>query len=172
MPVSDLIVYQVTLTERTSSRQVNRACSPPPPFKPSVSITAEPGYDLGRAGVRKVLLPVARSIWRAERVAPQACVGDRGTQGHRGRQAPVPGGAEEPQTAADHLSPHHPVGYPLAERLEQARAEQDAGANPLGLIFPSPRGKHWRSSNFNRNVLKPAYLTAGWRDPDSSGEAS
>ena len=55
-----------------------------------------------------------------------------------------------------------PAGYPLAERLaariEAARAEQDAGTNPLGLIFPSPRGKHWRSSNFNRNVLKRAYL--------------
>ena len=49
-----------------------------------------------------------------------------------------------------------PGGYPLAERLaariEQARAEQEAGANPLGLVFPSPAGKHWRSSNFNRNV--------------------
>ncbi len=35
-----------------------------------------------------------------------------------------------------------PAGYPLAERLaariEQARAEQEAGTNPLGLIFPSP----------------------------------
>ena len=39
-----------------------------------------------------------------------------------------------------------PAGYLLAEKIaaraEQARAEQDAGANPLGLIFPSPRGKH------------------------------
>ena len=61
-----------------------------------------------------------------------------------------------------------PAGYPLAERLaarlEQARAEQAAGANPLGLVFPSPTGKHWRSSNFNRNVLQRAYLAAGWRD--------
>jgi len=36
-----------------------------------------------------------------------------------------------------------PAGYPLAERLaariEQARAEQQAGTNPLGLVFPSPR---------------------------------
>ncbi|MGH3181095.1 MAG: hypothetical protein ACRDOE_04190, partial [Streptosporangiaceae bacterium] len=35
-----------------------------------------------------------------------------------------------------------PAGYPLADkitaRIEQARAEQDAGANPLGLMFPSP----------------------------------
>jgi integrase len=67
-----------------------------------------------------------------------------------------------------------PAGYPLAGRLaariEQARAEQDAGANPLGLIFPSPTGKHWRSSNFNRNVLKRAYLAAEWRDPDGNGD--
>ena len=66
-----------------------------------------------------------------------------------------------------------PAGYPLAERLaariEQARAEQDAGTNPLGLIFPSPTGKHWRSSNFNRNVLQRAYLAIGWRDADGNG---
>ncbi len=66
-----------------------------------------------------------------------------------------------------------PSGYPLAERLatrvEQARTEQDSGTNPLGLIFPSPHGKHWRSSNFNRNVLKRAYLEVGWRDADSNG---
>jgi integrase len=66
-----------------------------------------------------------------------------------------------------------PAGYLLAERLaarlEQARAEQAAGINPLGLIFPSPTGKHWRSSNFNRNVLKRAYLAVGWRDPSGNG---
>ncbi len=67
-----------------------------------------------------------------------------------------------------------PGGYPLAEklaaRIEAARAEQEAGTNPLGLIFPSPKGKHWRSSNFNRNVLKRAYLAIGWRDADGHGE--
>jgi integrase len=67
-----------------------------------------------------------------------------------------------------------PDGYPLAQklaaRIEQARAEQDAGINPLGLIFPSPAGKHWRSSNFNRNVLKRAYLAIGWRDADGNGK--
>ena len=61
-----------------------------------------------------------------------------------------------------------PTGYPLADklsaRIEQARAEQDAGINPLGLIFPSPKFKLCRSSNFNRNVLKRAYAAAGWRD--------
>ena len=66
-----------------------------------------------------------------------------------------------------------PDGYPLAERLaariEEARAGQEAGTNPLGLIFPSPKGKHWRSSNFNRNVLKRAYLAIGWRDAEGNG---
>ena len=61
-----------------------------------------------------------------------------------------------------------PGGYPLAARLAarigQALAEQAAGVNPAGLVFPSPTGKHWRSSNFNRNVLQRAYLAAGWRD--------
>ena len=66
-----------------------------------------------------------------------------------------------------------PAGYPLAERLaariEQARAEQEAGINPLGLIFSSPKGTYWRSSNLNRRVLAPAYLAAGWRDADGNG---
>ena len=66
-----------------------------------------------------------------------------------------------------------PDGYPLAERLaariEESRAEQEAGTNPLGLIFPSPRGKHWRSSNFNRGVLQRAYLAIGWRDAQGNG---
>jgi integrase len=67
-----------------------------------------------------------------------------------------------------------PDGYPLAgklaARIEQAAAEHQAGTNPLGLIFPSPTGKHWRSSNFNRNVLKRAYLATGWRDADGNGK--
>jgi integrase len=66
-----------------------------------------------------------------------------------------------------------PDGYPLAgklaARIEQAAAEHQAGTNPLGLIFPSPTGKHWRSSNFNRNVLKRAYLAVGWRDAAGNG---
>ncbi|MGH3275952.1 MAG: hypothetical protein ACRDNZ_16705, partial [Streptosporangiaceae bacterium] len=48
-----------------------------------------------------------------------------------------------------------PAGYPLADelaaRIDQARAEQEAGANPLGLVFPPPMGRHWRASNFSRN---------------------
>jgi integrase len=66
-----------------------------------------------------------------------------------------------------------PADYPLAERLaariEEARAEQQAGANPLGLIFPSRKGTYWRSSNFNRRVLAPAYWAAGWRDAEGNG---
>ena len=66
-----------------------------------------------------------------------------------------------------------PDGYPLAgkltARIEQARAEQQAGTNPLGLIFPSPRFRHWRSSNFDRRVLAPAYRAAGWRDEHGNG---
>jgi len=61
-----------------------------------------------------------------------------------------------------------PVGYPLEARTQAARAEQDAGANPLGLIFPSPAGKHWWSSNFN-HVLQRAYRAAGWRDERGRG---
>jgi integrase len=67
-----------------------------------------------------------------------------------------------------------PAGYPLAERLAarlgQARAEQAAGDNPLGLVFPSPTGKHWRSSNFNRQFLQPAYRASGWRDAARNGK--
>jgi integrase len=66
-----------------------------------------------------------------------------------------------------------PGGYPLAgtiaARAEEARAEQAAGANPLGLMFPSPRGSYWRSSNFDRRVLAPAYQAAGWRGPGGAG---
>jgi integrase len=64
-------------------------------------------------------------------------------------------------------------GYPLAERLairiQAAQAGLEAGTNPFGLIFPSPRGKYWRSSNFRRNILERAYLDAGWRDGSGEG---
>ena len=66
-----------------------------------------------------------------------------------------------------------PGGYPLADqiaaRAQQVRAEQDAGTNPLGLMFPAPRGTWWRSSNFDRRVLAPAYHAAGWRDEHGTG---
>jgi integrase len=60
-----------------------------------------------------------------------------------------------------------PAGYPLAEklaaRIQEARAEQQAGTNLLGLVFPTPTGLHWRSSNYSRRYLNPAYRIAGWR---------
>jgi hypothetical protein len=41
-------------------------------------------------------------------------------------------------------------------------------------MFPSPRFKMWRSSNFDRRVLAPAYVIAGWReegqDEDRDGD--
>ena len=67
-----------------------------------------------------------------------------------------------------------PEGYPLAERLaariEEARAEQQAGANPDGLIFPSSTGRYLRSSNYNRDTLQPAYRKAGWRSTSGEGD--
>jgi integrase len=67
-----------------------------------------------------------------------------------------------------------PAGYPLAERLaariEEVHAEQEAGTNPLGLVFHSRNGGCWRSSNFNRRILQPAYREAGWRDADGNGQ--
>ena len=34
---------------------------------------------------------------------------------------------------------------------------------------PSPRHKLWRTSNFDRRVLAPAYHPAGWRNPGGHG---
>ena len=60
-----------------------------------------------------------------------------------------------------------PSGWPPGSR-RPAPSKRPA-TNPLGLIFPSPKGKYWRSSNFSRNVLKRAYLAVGWRDADGNG---
>jgi integrase len=74
------------------------------------------------------------------------------------------------QTIYPRLTPAgHPLADRLAARIQQARGEQAAGANPLGLVFPSPKGKLWRSSGFNRQVLQPAYRAAGWRDSHGRG---
>jgi integrase len=74
------------------------------------------------------------------------------------------------QTIYPRLTPSgHPPAERFAARIEQARTEQRVGSNPLGLLFPSPHGMLWRSSNFNRNVLKRAYATAGWRDETGRG---
>jgi hypothetical protein len=37
------------------------------------------------------------------------------------------------------------------------------------MLFPSPKGRYWRSSNFNRRILKPAFLAAGRRDGSGGG---
>jgi hypothetical protein len=66
-----------------------------------------------------------------------------------------------------------PAGWPLAEmvtaRVAVVSAEQAAGANALGLMFPAPAGGYWRSSNFRRRVLEDGYMAAGWRAADGSG---
>ena len=84
--------------------------------------------------------------------------------------AGAPKGRKRRKTIYPARTPH---GYPLAEqiaaRIAQARAEQDVGTNPAGLLFPSPRGTWWRSSNFDRRVLAPAYRLAGWRDEHGNG---
>jgi site-specific recombinase XerD len=48
--------------------------------------------------------------------------------------------------------------------IRQVRQEQADGRNPEGIMFPTPRGKYWRSSNFYRCVLKTAFRAAGWLD--------
>ena len=72
-----------------------------------------------------------------------------------------------PSTPASHPA-DTPLAAKIAARLDGARAEQDTGTNPAGLMFPSPRGTYWRSSNFARRVLAPAYRAAGWR-PSPAG---
>jgi integrase len=63
-----------------------------------------------------------------------------------------------------------PEGCPLADRvaarIQAARGEQEAGSNPLGPMFPSPKGRYRRANNFSRRVLMPAYRAAGWRGED------
>ena len=82
----------------------------------------------------------------------------------------APKGRKRPRTISPRRTPEgYPLASKLAARVEQARAGQDAGTNPLGLIFPSPRGTYWRSSNFARRVLAPAYQAAGWRDAAGNG---
>jgi integrase len=66
-----------------------------------------------------------------------------------------------------------PRGWPLADmvtaRIAAVSAEQAAGANPQGLMFPASAGGYWRSSNFRRRVLEDGYLAAGWRAADGAG---
>jgi integrase len=64
-----------------------------------------------------------------------------------------------------------PEGYPMADRvvarIQAARREQEAGTNPLGLVFPSPKGKHWRANNSNpRSAWDPAGSAEGFAAAD------
>jgi integrase len=61
------------------------------------------------------------------------------------------------------------LGERVAARIAAVGAEQDAGTNPLGLMFPAPAGGYWRSSNFRRRILESGYRAAGWRADDGSG---
>jgi hypothetical protein len=113
----------------------------------------------------------ALTIWQ---IAPGERVidVDRKVAEAGGKQyAEPPKGRKRRKTIYPRLTPS---GYPLAEkiqaRIEQVHAEMAAGRNPLGLMFPSPRLKMWRSSNFDRRVLALAYLAAGWRDTDGNGD--
>jgi integrase len=55
------------------------------------------------------------------------------------------------------------LGSEAADVLrEHAVAQQvDAHPNHHNLVFPSPKGEHWRDSNFNRRVWQPARKEAG-----------
>lgn len=61
------------------------------------------------------------------------------------------------------------IAAPRSGELRDRRHGQEAGTNTLGLIFPSPWGTYWRSSDFNRRVLGPGHVAAGWRDADGNG---
>jgi hypothetical protein len=58
------------------------------------------------------------------------------------------------QLTSNGIARRTPEGYPLADRvaarIQAARSEQEAGTNPLGLMFPSPKGRYWRANNFSR----------------------
>ncbi len=48
--------------------------------------------------------------------------------------------------------------------------EAPKGRKRRSTIYPArTRGTWWRSSNFDRRVLAPAYQAAGWRDPHGEG---
>ena len=51
--------------------------------------------------------------------------------------------------------------------IGQLASQDITVADMQAAVFPTPGGKHWQSSNFNRRVLKTAYLATGWRGADS-----
>jgi integrase len=62
-------------------------------------------------------------------------------------------------------STFYPNGYPLLEMLRCRLGEMQSPNSPL---FPAPRGRFWRRSNFSRRVYIPAAKAAGWRQ-DADG---
>ena len=70
----------------------------------------------------------------------------------------LPKGRKRRRTIYPSTTPaDYPLASALAAHLDEARAEQSVGTNAEGLVFPSPRGRYWRSSNFARRILAPAY---------------
>ena len=72
------------------------------------------------------------------------------------------------------VTAHTSLGYPLSakvvERADQARAEQVAGTNPLGLLFLTPTGSGaWCRSNLRERYWYPALEAAGWPQLTSAG---
>jgi integrase len=65
-------------------------------------------------------------------------------------------------------SAKYPKGYPLLEMLSARLAEMSGPTSPL---FPAPRGRFWRRSNFSRRVYIPAAKAAGWRLDDDGNVA-
>lgn len=57
-------------------------------------------------------------------------------------------------------SARYPDGYPLLEVLRERIAQLTEDEQ---LLFPSPRGRNWRRSNFSRRLFIPAAKAAGWR---------
>jgi integrase len=107
--------------------------------------------------------PVMPAVWWWSWSTGSRCISRRRTGSRGGRCSP------RTRPAGRHRQARLPAGR-AARRPHRAGARRAGRRHqPLGLIFPSPTGKHWRSSNFSRNVLKPAYRAIGWRDADGNG---
>jgi hypothetical protein len=109
----------------------------------------------------------------------------------RHRRPGLPGHHGRPHAASRQQRPHPRRGHPHRrhdlrprQRRHRRRLPHQPPPRPRPLASrrpattPNPHhrrrrigatGKHWRSSNFNRNVLQRAYQAAGWRDPAGGG---
>ncbi len=80
------------------------------------------------------------------------------------RYIEAPKGRKRRRTIYPRRTPDRfPLGEQIARRIGEVETEEARGRNSHGLMFPTPTGRYWRSSNFYRQVLKRAYLAAGWR---------